>query len=113
LPYLARARGSCVRGWKGGPSVPSESIIEFGGRPSAALLAAMEANLVAHMAYLPSLLLGSTARVDPDLVLVDSGVPSDTFKVVCGAHLDPAVTETMTWSTDSNPRRMDYAPEET
>jgi hypothetical protein len=70
LLYLPRARGSCVRGWVGGPSVPSELIIKFGGRPSAALLAAMEANLVTHMAYLPSLLPGSSALDAPNLELL-------------------------------------------
>jgi ribosomal protein S18 acetylase RimI-like enzyme len=68
----------------------SEPVIEFGGRCSDGLLAAMEANLVAHMAYLPSLLPGATVLAEPDLVLVDAGVPSDTFNVVCGARLDPA-----------------------
>ena len=71
----------------------SEPVIAFDGRPSAALLAAMEANLVAHMASLPSVLPGATVLAGPDLVLVDAGVPSDTFNVVCGARLDPAAAD--------------------
>src|SRR5918993_1928909 len=68
-------------------------IIEFDGQPFDGLLAAMEANLVAHMAYLPGLLPGSTVLAGPELVLVDAGVPSDTFNVVCGARLDPAAAD--------------------
>ena len=63
--------------------------IGFDGRPTEAVLAAMEANMAAHMAYLPARLPGTTVVDGPDLVLVDAGVPSDTFNVVCGARLDP------------------------
>lgn len=69
------------------------SVVAFDGRPSGALLEAMEANMVAHMAYLPGLLPGTRVVAGPDLVLVDAGVPSDTFNTVCGARLDPATAD--------------------
>jgi Acetyltransferase (GNAT) domain len=80
-------------GEEGRPTVTGEPAIVFDGRPSAALLAAMEANGVAHMAYLPARLPGANVVDGPDLVLVDAGVPSDTFNVVCGACLDPAAAD--------------------
>jgi ribosomal protein S18 acetylase RimI-like enzyme len=70
-----------------------EPAIRFDDPPSTDVLAAMEANMVAHMAHLPALLPSATVVAEPDLVLVDSGVPSDTFNVVCGAHLDPATAD--------------------
>jgi GNAT superfamily N-acetyltransferase len=73
--------------------VPSEPVIAFDERPSDGLWAAVEANMVAHMASLPSLLPGATVLTEPDLVLVDAGVPSDTFNVICGARFDPAAAE--------------------
>ena len=68
-------------------------VVACDGRPSRALLVAMEANMVAHMAYLPTLLPGARVVAGPDLVLVDAGVPSDTFNTVCGARLDPAAAD--------------------
>jgi GNAT superfamily N-acetyltransferase len=54
------------------------------------LLAAMEANLASHLAHLPRHLAGALVLDEPDLLLVDSGVPSDTFNAVCHAYLDGA-----------------------
>ena len=70
--------------------VTGGSVVAFDGRPSGALLGAMEANMVAHMACLPGLLPEARVITGPDLVLVDAGVPSDTFNTVCGARLNPA-----------------------
>jgi GNAT superfamily N-acetyltransferase len=54
-----------------------------------ALLAAMDANLGVHMAWLQAGLPGGQVRDDPDLLLVDSGFPTDTFNCVCRARLAP------------------------
>jgi ribosomal protein S18 acetylase RimI-like enzyme len=48
---------------------------------------AMEANQVDHMTYLPRGLPGATVRDAPGLLLVDSGIPSNTFNVVCRTRL--------------------------
>jgi ribosomal protein S18 acetylase RimI-like enzyme len=69
--------------------VTSGPAIGFDGWPTEAVLAAMEANMAAHVAHLPARLPGATVVDGPDLVLVDAGVASDTFNVVCGARLDP------------------------
>ena len=71
----------------------SEPVVAFDGRPTEALLVAMENNMGAHMAYLPGSLPGATVVAGPDLVLVDAGVPSDTFNTVCGARLDPVTAD--------------------
>jgi ribosomal protein S18 acetylase RimI-like enzyme len=73
--------------------VTGATAIAFTGRPPARVVAAMEANMIAHMAHLPSLLPSATVVRAPDMVLVDSGVPSDTFTVVCGARLDPTAAD--------------------
>lgn len=71
----------------------NEPPIAFDGEPSTPLLAAMEANLVGHMAHLPALMPSANVIARPDLVVVDAGVPSDTFNIVCGAHLEPATAD--------------------
>ena len=43
--------------------------------------------MAAHMAYLPRFLPGATVSDEPDLVLVDSGLPSDTLNTICRARL--------------------------
>ena len=49
----------------------------------------MEDNLHAHFAYLQARLPGMAVLDAPDLLLVDSGLPSDTFNQVARARLDP------------------------
>jgi GNAT superfamily N-acetyltransferase len=50
---------------------------------------AMEGNQVDHMTYLARRLPGATVRDEPGLLLVDSGLPTDTFNVVCRTRLRP------------------------
>jgi hypothetical protein len=71
-----------------------------GGLPDAAR--ATRANLVAHCTWLQARATGMRARVTPRLAMGDSGLPSDTFNVVCSARLDrrsaPAEIEAaITW----------------
>lgn len=47
----------------------------------------MEDNLAGHFAYLPGLTEGMLVEEGLDLVLVDSGLPTDTFNAVCRAKL--------------------------
>ncbi|NMO18857.1 GNAT family N-acetyltransferase [Pyxidicoccus fallax] len=49
----------------------------------------MEANMVEHMTYLARRIPGATVKDEPGLLLVDSGIPSNTFNVVCRARLRP------------------------
>lgn len=71
----------------------SEPVVAFDGPPSEALLAAMDANMAAHMAFLPRLVPGASVVEEPDLVLVDAGVRSDTFNTICGARLAAATAD--------------------
>ncbi|AKQ68841.1 acetyltransferase, GNAT family [Myxococcus hansupus] len=48
---------------------------------------AMEANQVEHMTYLARRLPGAIVQDTPGLLLVDSGLPCNTFNVVCRARL--------------------------
>lgn len=50
---------------------------------------AMEENLADHMTYLARRLPGATVRDEPGLLLVDSGLPTNTFNVVCRTRLQP------------------------
>ncbi|MCP3139079.1 GNAT family N-acetyltransferase [Pyxidicoccus xibeiensis] len=50
---------------------------------------AMEDNQVDHMTYLARRLPGATVRDEPGLLLVDCGLPTDTFNVVCRTRLRP------------------------
>jgi ribosomal protein S18 acetylase RimI-like enzyme len=54
-----------------------------------ARLAAMDANLAVHMSWLQARLPGGHVPDAPDLLLVDSGFPTDTFNCVCRARLAP------------------------
>jgi GNAT superfamily N-acetyltransferase len=65
--------------------------LAFDGEATETLLAAMEGNMTAHMAYLPRFLPVATVLDGPDLVLVDAGLPSDTLNTICKARLDPAI----------------------
>ena len=67
--------------------------VAFDGEATEELLNAMEANMAAHMAYLPRFLPGATVIDGPDLVLVDSGLSSDTLNTICLARLDPATAD--------------------
>ncbi|WP_141620414.1 GNAT family N-acetyltransferase [Myxococcus sp. AB036A] len=49
---------------------------------------AMEANQVEHMTYLARSLPGAIVKDTPGLLLVDSGLPCNTFNVVCRARLE-------------------------
>src|SRR5690349_12512324 len=53
-----------------------------------ALAEAADDNLVAHTTASTRLIAGSRIDAAPDLVLVDSGLPCDTFNFVCRARLD-------------------------
>lgn len=54
------------------------------------ILAAMEDNLAAHVAYVQARTPGMHVEDRADLLLVDSGLPSDTFNKVLRARLEPA-----------------------
>lgn len=63
---------------------------------------AMEANQVDHMTYLARRLDGATVWDEPGLLRVDSGLPTDTFNVVCRARLgpnevEPRIAEALAW----------------
>ncbi len=55
--------------------------------PAAALPEAMELNLADHAAHLPIHFQGSLVRDEASLLIVDSGVPSDTFNIICRTRL--------------------------
>lgn len=63
--------------------MPPNSISAF----QSPLLTAMEENLHDHIAFVPRSTPGMIVRDEPDLLLVDSGLPSDTFNKVARAHL--------------------------
>lgn len=50
----------------------------------------MEDNLAGHFTFLPGLTEGMLVEEGLDLVLVDSGLPADTFNAVCRAKLGRA-----------------------
>lgn len=52
------------------------------------LTAAADANFVVHCTWAARRLAGATVWEDAALVLVDSGLPCDTFNLVCRARLD-------------------------
>jgi hypothetical protein len=56
----------------------------------AALANAADQNLVAHATASTRFVAGSRVEIAPDLVLVDSGLPCDTFNFVCRARLTEA-----------------------
>lgn len=68
-------------------SMSIDSLLHIG---SAELADAADANLVAHMSYVQRRTQGMRVVDDADLVLVDSGLPCDTFNFVCRARLDRA-----------------------
>ena len=49
--------------------------------------AAAEANFVLHMGWVQARTPGMRVEADGHLTLIDSGLPCDTFNVVCAAHL--------------------------
>lgn len=59
---------------------------------TASLADAADANFFAHAAWGALRAEGMRVRDDPDLVLVDSGLPCDTFNFVLRARLDPERT---------------------
>ena len=52
-----------------------------------ALAESAVANFVRHVSWGPTRTPGLEVRVEPELVLADSGLPSDTFNCVCRARL--------------------------
>lgn len=55
------------------------------------LAVAADANLVAHISWVQQRTPGMRVVDEPGLVLVDSGLLSDTFNVVCRARLEPEI----------------------
>jgi GNAT superfamily N-acetyltransferase len=55
----------------------------------AELADAAAANMATHVSWAPRRVAGMTVRDDADLLVVDSGLPCDTFNCVCRARLDP------------------------
>src|SRR5215213_8807356 len=55
----------------------------------AALAEAADDNMVAHVSWVQQQTAGMRVVVAPGLVLVDCGLPCDTFNVVCRARLAP------------------------
>ena len=56
----------------------------------AALLSAADDNLVMHASWIHQQTPGMRVASTPELVVVDSGLPCDTFNLVCRARLNPA-----------------------
>jgi hypothetical protein len=56
--------------------------------PRDTMMEMIEANMAGHLAHLPSHLDGALVLGEPEFLLVDSGMPSDTFNAVCRARLD-------------------------
>jgi len=55
-----------------------------------ALLEALDENMAVHAAWIHRRVPGMVVRDDGGFLLVDSGLPSDTFNLVCRARLDSA-----------------------
>jgi GNAT superfamily N-acetyltransferase len=58
-------------------------------RSAVELVEAAATNLAVHVSWVHQQTPGMRAAIAPDLVVVDSGLPQDTFNVVCHARLDP------------------------
>src|SRR5688572_14705595 len=56
----------------------------------AQLLAAADDNFAVHVSYVPANVPGMRVVADETLTLVDSGLPDDTFNIICRARLDEA-----------------------
>lgn len=56
--------------------------------PQPELELAADENLAVHATAATARLPGARVRVDPDLVVADSGLPCDTFNVICRARLN-------------------------
>jgi GNAT superfamily N-acetyltransferase len=56
---------------------------------AAGLADAAATNLAVHVSWVHQQTPGMRAAIAPDLVVVDSGLPQDTFNVVCHARLAP------------------------
>jgi GNAT superfamily N-acetyltransferase len=59
-------------------------------RSRAALLTAADDNLVVHASWVHHQTPGMRVSITPELVVVESGLPCDTFNLVCRARLSPA-----------------------
>ena len=57
------------------------------------LVEAVEANLVEHVSFVQRQLEGMEVRAGDGLVLVDSGLESDTFNKILGARLEPSTAD--------------------
>ncbi len=58
-----------------------------------ALLEALDENMAVHAGWIQRRVPGMTVRDDLGFVLVDSGLATDTFNLVCRTRLDPADAE--------------------
>ena len=58
--------------------------------PANQLFDAADANLATHATWVQQRTAGMQAIIAPDLVLADSGLPTDTFNVICHARLNLA-----------------------
>lgn len=64
--------------------------ISFLNNPAdAALAAAANANLITHMCYVQQRTPGMLVMSNPELVIVDSGLPCDTFNMIARTRLSP------------------------
>jgi GNAT superfamily N-acetyltransferase len=63
------------------------------------IAAAMEQNMVGHMSYAAARMEEASVSADCCLICVDSGLPTDTFNVVCGANLERDQAEARIQST--------------
>jgi ribosomal protein S18 acetylase RimI-like enzyme len=64
--------------------------VSIGNLKRASLAEAADANLVAHAGWTHTQIAGMRLLDQGELVLIDSGLPSDTFNLNCRARLDPA-----------------------
>jgi GNAT superfamily N-acetyltransferase len=79
-----------------------ESGFDATSRSCTQITAAMEQNMVGHMSYAAERLAGATVLKGDGLTLVDAGVSTDTFNVICGAALgartaDAAISAAIAW----------------
>jgi hypothetical protein len=69
--------------WSGQPCIHSRTCL-------GPTFEAADANFVTHAGWLPRHHAGMRVIDQRDLVLIDSGLPCDTFNLICRARLAPA-----------------------
>ena len=68
---------------------------------NSALARAIETNLFAKFADLPACVPHMQVLYEQDVTIVDSGLPSETFNIVCHARFDPAyAAQRIAWVVD-------------